>query len=76
MSKEERRKKNLRLVLKRGSVFAATIASVAVGQGVAHADAVQPTDATSPVVSTTSENTDSSTTSEKVTEVCSDYGEF
>ena len=69
MSKEERRKKNLRLVLKRGSVFAATIASVAVGQGVAHADAVQPTDATSPVVSTTSENTDSSTTSEKVTEV-------
>ena len=69
MSKEERRKKNLRLVLKRGSVFAAAIASVAVGQGVAHADAVQPTDATSPVVSTTSENTDSSTTSEKVTEV-------
>ena len=69
MSKEERRKKNLRLVLKRGSVFAAAIASVAVAQGVAHADAVQPTDATSPVVSTTSENTDSSTTSEKVTEV-------
>ena len=70
MSKEERRKKNLRLVLKRGSVFAAAIASVAVGQGVAHADAVQPTDATSPVVSTTaSENADSSTTSEKVTEV-------
>ena len=70
MSKEERRKKNLRLVLKRGSVFAATIASVAVGQGVASADTIQPTDATSPVVSTTaSENADSSTTSEKVTEV-------
>ena len=70
MSKEERRKKNLRLVLKRGSVFAATIASVAVGQGVASADTLQPTDATSPVVSTTaSENADSSTTSEKVTEV-------
>ena len=70
MSKEERRKKNLRLVLKRGSVFAATIASVAVGQGVASADTLQPTDATSPVVSTTaSENKDSSTTSEKVTEV-------
>ena len=70
MSKEERRKKNLRLVLKRGSVFAATIASVAVGQGVASADTLQPTDATSPVVSTTaSESTDSSTTSEKVTEV-------
>ena len=69
MSKEERRKKNLRLVLKRGSVFAATIASVAVGQGVASADTLQPTDATSPVVSTTaSESTDSSTTSEKVTE--------
>ena len=69
MSKEERRKKNLRLVLKRGSVFAATIASVAVGQGVASADTLQPTDATSPVVSTTaSENADSSTTSEKVTE--------
>ena len=69
MSKEERRKKNLRLVLKRGSVFAATIASVAVGQGVARADTLQPTDATSPVVSTTaSENADSSTTSEKVTE--------
>ena len=69
MSKEERRKKNLRLVLKRGSVFAATIASVAVGQGVASADTIQPTDATSPVVSTTaSENADSSTTSEKVTE--------
>ena len=70
MSKEERRKKNLRLVLKRGSVFAATIASVAVGQGVASADTLQPTDATSPVVSTTaSESTGSSTTSEKVTEV-------
>ena len=69
MSKEERRKKNLRLVLKRGSVFAAAIASVAVGQGVAHADAVQPTDATSPVVSTSSESSDLSTTSEKVTEV-------
>ena len=70
MSKEERRKKNLRLVLKRGSVFAATIASVAVGQGVASADTIQPTDATSPVVSTTaSENAGSSTTSEKVTEV-------
>ena len=70
MSKEERRKKNLRLVLKRGSVFAAAIASVAVGQGVASADTLQPTDATSPVVSTTaSENADSSTTSEKVTEV-------
>ena len=70
MSKEERRKKNLRLVLKRGSVFAAAIASVAVGQGVASADTLQPTDATSPVVSTTaSENKDSSTTSEKVTEV-------
>ena len=69
MSKEERRKKNLRLVLKRGSVFAATIASVAVGQGIARADTLQPTDATSPVVSTTaSENADSSTTSEKVTE--------
>ena len=59
MSKEERRKKNLRLVLKRGSVFAATIASVAVGQGVASADTLQPTDATSPVVSTTaSESTE------------------
>ena len=70
MSKEEKRKKNLRLVLKRGSVFAATIASVAVGQGVASADTLQPTDATSPVVSTTaSESTGSSTTSEKVTEV-------
>ena len=70
MSKEERRKKNLRLVLKRGSVFAATIASVVVGQGVASADTLQPTDATSPVVSTTaSESTGSSTTSEKVTEV-------
>ena len=70
MSKEERRKKNLRLVLKRGSVFAATIASVAVGQGVASADTLQPTDATSSVVSTTaSESTGSSTTSEKVTEV-------
>ena len=70
MSKEERRKKNLRLVLKRGSVFAATIVSVAVGQGVASADTLQPTDATSPVVSTTaSESTGSSTTSEKVTEV-------
>ena len=69
MSKEERRKKNLRLVLKRGSVFAAAIASVAVGQGVASADTLQPTDATSPVVSTSSESSDLSTTSEKVTEV-------